>query len=1140
MSLALRWPARPFALSSALTAALAACTSPGAGELDALDETTSLYRLVTTVDGTSFHPPLGPAPTPTGTFDSSLLGDLRVVLEGVSSDGAILTSASFDRATSPAIKLFSAHQVYFVDVPAAQFITNRSLEYRFRVLLSERELGRSDLSSHVFTVLDKWPALRVGVKLRIESRAAPQLEVISPATSVAGSGDLTLTVDGTRFSSDSVVRFGETALATTHVSDRRLTALLPGALLGAARDVSISVSTPAPGGGSSATVPLRVQNAVPVIDALSPASAFAGGAGFTLTIDGASFVPGATVSFGALELPATFVSASRVTASIPASAVAVADTYSVSVMNPSPTPGASEPLPFSVTSPVPVLSSISPSGAGAGGAGFTMTLTGSAFMLGARVTLNGAALATSWVSATQLLAVVPAIAVATPGAFPVVVTNPAPSGRSSAALALTVRSGCGVVSPGDPYAAQIAINIDFNCGAVNNTGSAPVTLGPSPLALSGAGGVGGAGFASGFAVGSAYIAPSTPIFVGDSGRNTFVAWYRGTQQATIGGSGYQTGVVIYGDPAGSVYLGLGVDAGRISIANSNVVRGTTNVSDGNWHQLVWVRSGTTWSGYVDGVQEFTNFSAYVGTSYEYIRQIGSGYPYGPVVGPAALDDLRVYGVALTAGEVRGLYRTGVPIVEVGATPFASCYDGLLNNAETAIDCGGDTCAPCVGDTLVDLSFDAASAANGGRTTVTAVGTLSFSSSDGVANGGYASGFSLGTTYLDNADLAAGDASGATYSAWYRGTQMGTVASGSQPAVVIFGDPSATAALGLGVDDGRVAIANTTITRGISNVADGNWHHLVWVRQGTTWNVYVDDVREIENVSVTHAPGSQFVRAIGSGAMGDQTVAPSALDGVAIYGVALTANHVHTLYLAGLAGLVPPGSSLPRTCTNGTLDGTETGVDCGGACLPCAGAALVEVTFDNQSPANGGTLSTVMTGALTFHASGGVAGRGYASGFGMSGPYLDNTDVYVGDSGTNTFMAWYRGTQQATIGGSGYQPGVVIFGDQAGTVYLGLGVDAGRISIADQNVVRGTTNVADGNWHLLVWTRQGTVWDAWVDGVQEVSGFVAAVAPSYQYIRRIGSGYPYSPVVSPSALDNIRVYASVLTRAQISAMYQQQR
>jgi hypothetical protein len=74
--------------------------------------------------------------------------------------------------------------------------------------------------------------------------------------------------------------------------------------------------------------------AAPRIASLNPSTAAAGSASFTLTVDGANFVDGATVMWNGAPRPTTFGSSARLTASISAADIATAGTISITVANP--------------------------------------------------------------------------------------------------------------------------------------------------------------------------------------------------------------------------------------------------------------------------------------------------------------------------------------------------------------------------------------------------------------------------------------------------------------------------------------------------------------------------------------------------------------------------------------------------------------------------------------------------------------------------------------------------------------------------------------------------------------------------------------------------------------------------------------
>jgi len=97
--------------------------------------------------------------------------------------------------------------------------------------------------------------------------------------------------------------------------------------------------------------------------------------------------------------------------------------------------------------PTPTISSVSPSTFAAGS--FTLTVNGSHFINGAQVSFGGSALATTFVSATQLTATG---SEASAGTFGVSVNNPNPGGSASGSIDVTVTAQSGGNPPPPPPA----------------------------------------------------------------------------------------------------------------------------------------------------------------------------------------------------------------------------------------------------------------------------------------------------------------------------------------------------------------------------------------------------------------------------------------------------------------------------------------------------------------------------------------------------------------------------------------------------------------------------------------------------------------------------------------------------------------
>ncbi len=272
----------------------------------------------------------------------------------------------------------------------------------------------------------------------------PATTSLSPAAATARDATFNLVVNGTGFVSGSIVRWNRADRVTTVDSSTQLTAVILASDIEVAGTASVTVFSPAPGGGTSNAQTFTINaadNPVPETTNLSPASATAGGSGFTLTVNGASFVSVSMVRWNGADRATTCLSATQLTASIPASDIASAGTASVTVFSPVPGGGTSNAQTFTINAadnPVPATTSLSPASATAGGLAFTLTVDGSSFTSSSVVRWNGADRATTYLSATQLTASISASDIASAGTASVTVFNPAPGGGTSNAQTFTI------------------------------------------------------------------------------------------------------------------------------------------------------------------------------------------------------------------------------------------------------------------------------------------------------------------------------------------------------------------------------------------------------------------------------------------------------------------------------------------------------------------------------------------------------------------------------------------------------------------------------------------------------------------------------------------------------------------------------
>src|SRR5437773_45552 len=294
--------------------------------------------------------------------------------------------------------------------------------------------------------------------------AKPTITSISPTSTIAGSGQFTLTVNGTNFVSTSpasTVNWNGSPLTTTFVSSTQLTALVPAANVATVGTASVTVVNPAPGGGTSNSVTFTINPPPPVITSPTTASG-TGGVAISYQITPTNN----PTSSNATGLPAR-LTVNTTTGVIPGTpTTAGAYTVAISASNAGGTGSAT--LTLTINNPVPTTTSISPASTTAGSAQFTLTVNGTNFVSTSTVDWNGSPLATTFVSSIQLTAVVPAANVAAVGTASVTVVNPAPGGGTSNAQTFTINPPPPVITSPTTATGQVAVAFSYNITATNN------------------------------------------------------------------------------------------------------------------------------------------------------------------------------------------------------------------------------------------------------------------------------------------------------------------------------------------------------------------------------------------------------------------------------------------------------------------------------------------------------------------------------------------------------------------------------------------------------------------------------------------------------------------------------------------------
>ena len=282
------------------------------------------------------------------------------------------------------------------------------------------------------------------VVIDVAQNPVPVISSLSPASIPATGPAFTLTVNGTGFTTASVVRWNGLPRTTTFVSATQLRAAIAAADIAAVGQSSVTVATPAPGGGVSNALPF---SATPPAVLTVNATAVAPGTSVTMTLTNG---PGgaydwlslaATTAANSSYVTFTYVGAGVTTRTWTVTMPSTPGTYEFRLfLNNGYTRAATSPT-VTVSAginPAPSISSLSPARASAGAAAFTLTVNGAGFAAGSEVRWNGAPRTTTFVNSTQLRASIAAADVAVPATAQVTVFSPAPGGGTSAPVAFTI------------------------------------------------------------------------------------------------------------------------------------------------------------------------------------------------------------------------------------------------------------------------------------------------------------------------------------------------------------------------------------------------------------------------------------------------------------------------------------------------------------------------------------------------------------------------------------------------------------------------------------------------------------------------------------------------------------------------------
>ena len=274
--------------------------------------------------------------------------------------------------------------------------------------------------------------------------STPAITSISPASVIAGSSPVALTVNGTGFVSTSVVEVNGEIESTTYMSSVKLTAVIPAAQIASGGQLAVVVLNGSVSSGTGTPVNFEVDNPAPTITSISPETELLGASPQAIIVTGTGLLPATVINVNGSARTTTYTSATQVAVTLTAADVSAAGSLSLTAINPTPGGGTSAAVTLTIGSmtPTPVILSITPGQILEGSPNTQISVAGRGFSNSSVVYWNGAPLVLGGISSstngTILTATVPATDLSAMGTGSVTVSTPNANPSLSNAVTVTI------------------------------------------------------------------------------------------------------------------------------------------------------------------------------------------------------------------------------------------------------------------------------------------------------------------------------------------------------------------------------------------------------------------------------------------------------------------------------------------------------------------------------------------------------------------------------------------------------------------------------------------------------------------------------------------------------------------------------
>ncbi len=560
------------------------------------------------------------------------------------------------------------------------------------------------------------------------------------------------------------------------------------------------------------------------------------------------------------------------------------------------------------------------------------------------------------------------------------------------------------------------------------------------------------------------------------------------------------------------------------------------IANGSWYHVAATYDNHFQRIYINGVQvaASSDLNSTLTATHTSVVRIGRSTYTDPYF-PGTIDEVKVYGQALTADQVKLDMNRGASQV-LGALSDNSSYQTQAANQEYCIPGDSTSCASPVGR----WDFEEGSGTSANDTSGNAnTGTLTLGPTYTSGKVGKAISFDGSDDLVKVTDATSNQLTGDfTAEAWIYRTgagssgvvdtvisKWGATADVESYSFTISRDTStgcsATNMLRLLVSNGTTAANIGCSTNTVSN---NTWQHVAVTKSGTSFKYYINGALDstITNASYgTLDPGDTTPLRIG-GENGDSHNFKGKIDGARVFNYARSAAQVAWDYNRG----GPVGWWKLDECQGTTANDSSGNSNTGTITIGASGTQ---------------TTAGTCAGSANEAWKDGVTGkRNYSLDFDGTDDYISVTRTAALEPSNITVSCWVKFaafsanhqlcvTKQVTAGGANsYALGVL------GTTNKPVWVVA--TAAGSESNVQGTA-LSTGTWYHLLGTYDGTTMNLYVNGVLANTS-APAITLGYSASYNIGIGAEQSANVwyMNGQIDDARVYNYALTATQVKSLY----